>query len=132
MFDMSEDIQHYNDSQTTNDKEICELLCMEISKGLPEATCKVWHGAPVWFLDDNPIVGYSKRKDCVNLLFWSGQSFAEPSLSPEGKFKAAEIKYTDKSHINLDDLKRWLGKAERIQWDYKNIVKKRGQLDRIK
>ena len=49
----------------------------------------MWHAHPVWFLDGNPVVGYSKLKDCVRLLFCSGQSFAQPGLKPEGKFKAA-------------------------------------------
>ena len=33
---------------------------------------------------------------------------------------------------NIKDLKGWLGKAEQIQWDYKNIVKRKGQLERLK
>jgi hypothetical protein len=33
------------------------------------------------FLHGNPIVGYSKLKDCIRLLFWSGQSFDEPNLT---------------------------------------------------
>lgn len=93
----------------------------------------MWHGSPVWFLDGNPIAGYSLRKDgSVSLLFWSGQSFDEPDLKPEGSYKAAEIRYTDVSQINTDDLARWLKKSQEIQWDYKNIVKRRGMLERLK
>ena len=58
--------------------------------GLPDAEQKIWHAHPVWFLNGNPIVGYSKLKECVRLLFWSGQSFDEPGLQKEGSFKAAE------------------------------------------
>jgi hypothetical protein len=29
-------------------------------------------------------------------------------------------------------LKRWLEKSEQIQWDYKNIVKRKGKLERLK
>jgi hypothetical protein len=90
-----------------------------------------WHAHPVWFLNGNPIVGYSALKDSVRLLFWSGQSFNEQALQKEGKFKAAEIRYTSAAQINLDDLLQWLQKARQIQWDYKNIVKRKGVLERL-
>lgn len=129
---MNKDIQTYNDALEPEDKKISELLAAEISKALPEATNKLWHGHPVWFLEENPVVGYSKQKNSVTLLFWSGQSFDEDGLSPEGTFKAAEAKYAQADQVNLDDLKRWLKKSETIQWDYKNIVKRRGQLERLR
>ena len=66
------------------------------------------------------------------MLFWSGQSFEEDSLQIEGKFKAAEMRYTAADQINVEDLERWLGKARDIQWDYKNIVKRKGKLERLK
>ena len=128
---MSEDIKAYNNSQNTNDLAICELLFREIQSNLPEAKNKIWHGHPVWFLDGNPIVGYSKLKDSVRLLFWSGQSFDEAGLQQEGRFKAAEARYTDENQINTKDLKRWCEKSKKIQWDYKNIIKRRGVLERI-
>ena len=93
---------------------------------------KIWHRHPVWFLEGNPIVGYSKLKDCIRLLFWSGQSFDEPGLEPEGSFKAAEARYTSDDQMAASDLKRWLKKAIEIQWDYKNIVKRKGKLERLK
>jgi len=129
---MNKDIQSYNNSQADSDKEICEVLNKELNSMLPEAESKIWHGHPVWFLEGNPIVGYHKLKDSVRLLFWSGQSFDEPNLKPEGTFKAAEARYTDSSQIDLDDLHRWLKKAREIQWDYKNIVKRKGLLERLK
>ena len=129
---MNKDIVAYNKTLSSPDKEICELLSKEISSVLKEAENKVWHAHPVWFLDGNPIVGYSKRKVGVTLLFWSGQSFEEPELEKEGTFKAAQIKYTDVDQINTKDLHRWLKKAREIQWDYKNIVKHRGVLERLK
>ncbi|MBS1608727.1 MAG: DUF1801 domain-containing protein [Bacteroidetes bacterium] len=129
---MSKDIQVYNNSLPAKDKAICNLLANEIDKNLPKAENKIWHGHPVWFLDGNPIVGYSKSKDSVRLLFWSGQSFEEAGLQPEGNFKAAEIRYTSDEEINTRDLKRWLTKAKKIQWDYKNIVKRKGVLERLK
>ncbi|TGL51097.1 DUF1801 domain-containing protein [Leptospira meyeri] len=129
---MSKEIEKYNKSQSPIDREICDLLYQEINVNLPKADKKIWHAHPVWFLDENPIVGYSKLKTCVRLLFWSGQSFEEDGLEPEGSFKAAEIRYTDVNQIQKKDLKRWLSKAKKIQWDYKNIVKRKGVLERLK
>lgn len=126
------DINQYNNSQTGEWKEICNLLCDVINKNLTKFESKIWHAHPVWFLEGNPVVGYSKLKDSVRLLFWSGQSFDEESLEKEGSFKAAEKRYTSLDQVNVDDLKRWLKKAEDIQWDYKNIVKRKGNLLRIK
>ena len=82
-------------------------------------------------MDGNPIVGYDSLKNCVRLLFWSGQSFDEAGLEPEGKFKAAEIRYTSVEQVNTKDIQRWLKKARVIQWDYKNIVKRRGVLEKL-
>lgn len=129
---MHPDIQSYNNKQTAADAAICDLLAKLICEHLPEAENKIWHATPVWFLDGNPIVGYGKLKDCIRLLFWSGQSFEEPGLQNEGSFKAAEIRYTAADQVNVKDLKRWLKKAATIQWDYKNIVKRRGVLERLK
>lgn len=123
------DISSYNNAQDDVYREICKILNRELDKNLPNSQSKIWHAAPVWFINENPIVGYWVRKGYVQLLFWSGQSFDEPDLSPEGSFKAAEKRYTDVSEIKSDDLKRWLEKAEKIQWDYKNIVKRRGVLE---
>lgn len=128
---MAEDIDDYNRAQEDSPRHVCEALLAHIEAGLPEAEGKVWHGGPVWFLDGNPVVGYWVRKSHVQLLFWSGQSFDEEGLEPEGTFKAAEARYTDADQIDAQDLARWLGKARDIQWDYKNVVKRRGQLERI-
>lgn len=128
---MNNDIKTYNESQTPDNQAICDLLAAEIQKGLPEATSKVWHGAPVWFLDGNPIAGYSVRKTSIQLLFWSGQSFDEPGLEPEGTFKAADARYTRVDQVDTETLQRWLKKSIDIQWDYKNIIKRKGQLERL-
>jgi uncharacterized protein YdhG (YjbR/CyaY superfamily) len=125
------EIQVYNNAQTTENRRICNLLAGEICRCLPEAENKIWHAHPVWFLNGNPIVGYSKLKNCIRLLFWSGQSFDEPALQHEGSFKAAEIRYTAAGQINKSELSRWLKKAKDIQWDYKNIVKRKGKLVRL-
>ena len=129
---MNKDIQGYNDSQSTEDSEICNILSREISSNLPGAENKIWHAHPVWFLDGNPVVGYSKLKNCIRLLFWSGQSFDEEALQKEGTFKAAEARYTAANQINIKDLKRWLKKSKEIQWDYKNLIKRKGVLKRLK
>jgi hypothetical protein len=127
-----QDIAAYNAAQTGTEKKICERLMEIINAALPQAESKVWHRHPVWFLEGNPVVGYAKLKDSVQLLFWSGQSFDEPGLEVEGSFKAAQVRYTSPDQINEKDLKRWLKKAQDIQWDYKNIVKRRGVLERLK
>jgi hypothetical protein len=129
---MHPDTTQYNAAQQPADRETCDLLAREIERGLPEAENKVWHAHPVWFLDGNPIVGYSKLKGCVRLLFWSGQSFGEEGLKNEGTFKAAEARYTAAVEVDTAALRRWLAKARDIQWDYKNIVKRRGKLEPIK
>lgn len=129
---MKEEIKKYNSAQSPEDQLICNTLYEVISKALPHAENKIWHAHPVWFLEGNPVVGYSKLKGCVRLLFWSGQSFEEKDLKNEGSFKAAEARYVSVKEINKADLKRWLKKCEEIQWDYKNIVKRRGVLERLK
>lgn len=130
---MNEQIQAYNEALPGGDYAICDLLAREIDRGLPNSESKIWHAHPVWFLDGNPIVGYSKQKPGIRLMFWSGADFDEEGLKTIGKkFKDASIFYSDVSEIRPKDLKRWLGKAETIQWDYKNIVKRKGVLERLK
>lgn len=129
---ISPDVQHYNRAQAPTDQAICDVLSREIDRNLSEAENRIWHAHPVWFLDGNPIVGYSKLKNCIRLLFWSGQSFEEEGLQPEGKFKAAEARYTSADEVNVGDLGRWLEKAREIQWDYRNLVRRKGSLERLK
>jgi hypothetical protein len=129
---MNTAIEEYNTRQLPQDTEICTVLSEVISKCLPEAENKIWHAHPVWFLDGNPIVGYSKLKDSVRLMFWSGQSFEEPGLNATGTFKAAEATYTSADQIDIADLERWIEKSKAIQWDYKNIVRRKGELLRLK
>jgi hypothetical protein len=131
MSPLKKEIETYHNALSATDRTICDVLHEQISANLPKAENKIWHRHPVWFLEGNPIVGYHKLKDCIRILFWSGQSFEEPGLNPEGSFKAAEARYTSAEQIDTKILKRWLGKAKKIQWDYKNIVKRRGKLERI-
>lgn len=126
------DVTAYNLAHSEGDRAICDALAQQIDASLKGADNRIWHRHPVWFIDGNPIVGYSKLKDCVRLLFWSGQSFEEPTLQTEGSFKAAEARFTSVDDIDTDALARWLEKAQAIQWDYKNIVKRRGVLERLR
>lgn len=129
---MNTEIQAYNDKQSKVDKEICDLLATTIDSELTEAESKIWHAHPVWFLNGNPIVGYSKQKAGWRLMFWSGADFGEEKLNVTGeKFKDASIFYTTVEQISTNDLKYWLKKSREIQWDYKNIVKRKGQLVRL-
>ena len=130
---MSTDIQAYNDSQSPDDREICDILSKEISRNLPDAESKIWHAHPVWFLEGNPIVGYSKLKNGIRLMFWSGADFGEEDLKPgTGKFKDASIRYAHPDEIKRKRLKQWLEKSRNIQWDYKNVVKRKGVLERLR
>ncbi|MEY2664363.1 MAG: hypothetical protein RIT04_171 [Candidatus Parcubacteria bacterium] len=125
-------ISQYNKAQTAVAKKICDFLQVHINMVLKKDEAKVWHGTPVWFIDGNPIVSYSVRKSgAVSLMFFSGQSFDEKDLKPEGKFKAAEVFFTDVKEVKVTHLKKWLRKGKKIQWDYKNIVKRKGVLKRV-
>jgi hypothetical protein len=125
------DTRAYNAAQAPRDRATCRLLATQIERLLPDAENKVWHAHPVWFLEGNPIVGYSKLKDGVRLLFWSGQSFREKGLAKEGSFKAAEVRYRARDEVDVERLARWLAEAREVQWDYKNIVRRKGRLQRL-
>jgi uncharacterized protein YdhG (YjbR/CyaY superfamily) len=129
---MSGDIAQYHDTLTESDRNICEGLHLVIQEILLDAESKVWHQHPVWFLQGNPIVGYSKQKKGIRLMFWSGADFEEEELDVRGgKFKDASIFFEDPKAINDDLLRRCLKKSREIQWDYKNIVKRKGKLVRL-
>lgn len=130
---MNPDIRAFNNSQAGEEAAICHELATVITAQLPEAESKIWHRHPVWFLEGNPVAGYVKLKAGIRLMFWSGASFDEEKLQPgTGKFKDASILYTSADQINEKDLKRWIKKAKTIQWDYKNVVKRKGKLVRLK
>jgi hypothetical protein len=124
--DYMNDIAHYVGTQTAEFAAICQALRAEIDAVLPKATSKIWHAMPVWFIDENPVVGFSvTSKKGVNLLFWNGQSLGEPALMAAGKFKAAQIQFTNASQIDAKALRRWLKKARVDIWDYKNFCKRK-------
>jgi hypothetical protein len=126
------DTRKFNQAQARIDRAICQLLAEHIDRTLPEAENRIWHAHPVWFLDGNPILGYSKLKNCVRLLFWSGQSFKAKGLEKEGSFKAAEARYTAVDQVDTEKLASWLAEARDVQWDYKNIIGRKGRLVRLK
>ena len=128
---MNKEIQKYN--QSVEEVEICNKLATIIDKNLKDAESKIWHAHPVWFIEGNPIVGYSKQKKGIRLMFWSGADFDEIDLSVRGKkFKDASIFYNTAEELIAKDIKRWLEKSVQIQWDYKNIVKRKGKLEKLK
>ena len=130
---MNPEILEYNETHAPDDQAICDVLASEIDRGLSGAESKIWHGHPVWFLDGNPIVGYSKQKAGIRLMFWSGADFDEAGLNVLGKkFKDASVFYTAVSEVEETAVRRWLEKAKTIQWDYKNLVRRKGRLERLK
>jgi len=129
---MNSETQKYNAQQQPDEKAICDLLARTIDSELKSAENKIWHRHPVWFIDGNPIVGYSKLKAGIRLMFWSGVDFGEPGLTPgTGKFKDASATYTSVADVDLKSLRRWLKKSQSIQWDYKNVVRRKGKLVRL-
>lgn len=130
---MHADIAKYNTKQTPAHRKLCRLLARELDAGLSGAENMLWHGHPVWFLDGNPVAGYSRQKEGVRLMFWSGAGFDEPGLDVVGgRFKDASVFLNDVAEVNMTALRRWLKKARTIQWDYKNIVRRKGRLVRLK
>ncbi len=129
---MNPDVQAYHLKLDSTNLQICSFLEQHISSVLHEAESKVWHGHPVWFLNGNPIVGYSKEKKGLRLMFWSGADFEEPVLVVRGeKFKDASVFFKSVDEIDVASITSCLEKSRVIQWDYKNIVKRKGKLERI-
>lgn len=129
---MNAEISAYNTLLSQQDQELCNFLAHQIDRELLDSESKIWHRHPVWFIKGNPIVGYSKQKKGIRLIFWSGADFNEESL-PElgGKFKDTSVFFNHIAEINPEALTRWIQKSITIQWDYKNIVKRKGRLERI-
>jgi hypothetical protein len=129
---LHKDILIYNEQLSEEEAKIANLLAQTICEELTISENKIWHAHPVWFINGNPIVGYSKQKKGIRLMFWSGADFNEEQLSIKGsKFKDASLFYNHVSEIEKNDLKRFLQKSILIQWDYKNIVKRKGKLEKL-
>ena len=129
---MNEEIKKYNEAQPTDLGRVCQLLAEQIDKALPEATAKLYHANPVWFINDNPITGYWAPKKGIGLLFWSGQSFKNPGLKPIGRHKAAGITIESVEDIDVELIRKWLDESKQVQWDYVNIRKNNGKLTLLK
>ncbi len=119
------DIELFHNSLSEHDKTICLELFRLVEANLKQAVGRVWHGQPVWFIDENPVVGYCIKKSGVELLFWSGQSFSEAGLEPVGKHKAAGVNFHNVSELPKKKISVWLKQASLIQWDYANLPKNR-------
>jgi len=129
---MPEDIVVFNEAQDPEHRELCDLLARQIDEHLPDAESKIWHGHPVWFLEGNPIVGYSRQKPGIRLMFWSGADFGEEALDVMGKeFKDASRFFDSADEVDRVALSRWLKKGREIQWDYANVAKRKDLLERL-
>lgn len=124
------DILDYQEQLSPDERDICLALDKLIAKALPRAEGKVWHGHPVWFIDGNPLVGYSLKKTGIEVLFWSGQSFKLAGLRAIGKFKAAAYRVSTLADLDKKLINAWLSEAKIIQWDYANLPKNRS-LDKL-
>lgn len=129
---IAQDILDYESELAGEFAEIGSALSKLIAKALPKAEGKVWHGHPVWFIDGNPVVGYSLKKAGIEVLFWSGQSFKLEGLRAIGKFKAAGVAVPNLKSLDKKAMTAWLAEAIAIQWDYQNLPKKRALVKRTK
>lgn len=120
----ADQIVAYSQAQPLALRTICDSLRELIDTALPKATSKVWHGSPVWFIDDNPVVGYNATAKVVNLLFWNGQAFDEAGLKPVGKYRAAQAMFGAVAEIDPKAVRRWLKKAKSDVFDSKAFFKK--------
>jgi hypothetical protein len=117
-------ISDYSEAKPGELRAMCDLLRGLIDAALPKkATSKVWHGHPVWSIDENPVVGYSATKKSVKLLFWNGQAFDDPALKPVGKYRAAEAEFREASEIDPKVVGRWLKKSKADVFDSQTFFK---------
>ena len=101
---------------------VFDALRAEIAAALPRAASKIWHGAPVWFVDDYPVVGYSLKAGKASLLFWNGKALGEPTLKPVGKHFAAEMVFTQVAELDRAAIRRCLVKAgKNVFKDYASL-----------
>lgn len=117
------DILEYNQALAGTQQAIAEQLAHLFAASLPTAEARVWHGHPVWFLDGNPVCGYSLKKAGLEVLFWSGKSFKTAGLRPIGKYQAAGISV--ETAADVAKVATFMAETQSIQWDYKNLPKLR-------
>ena len=119
----AKDILEYKQALTGTHRAISEKLADLFGASLPKAEAKAWHGHPVWFMDGNPVCGYSLKKSGIEVLFWSGKSFKTAGLRPIGKYQAAGISV--ETALDVAKVATFMAEAQSIQWDYKNLPKLR-------
>jgi hypothetical protein len=110
-------IAAYSQAQPLEFRAICDRLRELIDAALPKAISKIWHGSPVWFIDENPVVGYNATAKSVNFLFWNGQAFGEPALKAVGKYRAAQAVFSVAAKIEPTLIRRWLEKSKADVFD---------------
>ena len=113
----NDDVAAYNAKLDPQRAAITDRLRAIIDAQLPQAEGKTWHAIPVWFIGENPVVGYTERKTGVMLMFWNGQHFDEPELEASGSFHMAQIAFEDVAQIDEQKLAGWLAKAGTSIWD---------------
>src|SRR4051812_17962437 len=114
---MNEAIAAYARGLDPRRAAICDRLSQLIDAGLPNATSRIWHAIPVWFIGQNAVVGYTARKQGVMLMFWNGAKFDEPELAHSGSFFVGQIAFDDAAQIDEAKMARWLEKAGTDIWD---------------
>jgi hypothetical protein len=117
-------IAAYSEAQPVAFRDMCDALRKLIDAALPKADSRVWHGSPVWFIEENPVVGYNTTAKSVKLLFWNGQAFDEACLKPVGKYRAAQAVFAEASEIDPKLVRRLLNKAKSDIFDSKTFFKK--------
>lgn len=110
-------IASYAQRQTPAARALCDRLRELIDAALPKATSKIWHGGPVWFDGENPVVGYDASANGVKLLFWNGCAFGDDALAPVGKHGAAGCVFTSEGELDERALRRWLKLARENVFD---------------
>ena len=120
----ADQIAAYSRAQPLPLRTICDFLRELIDTALPKSTSKIWHGSPVWFIDDNPVVGYNATAKAVHLLFWNGRAFDEADLKPVGKYRAAQAIIAGASEIHPTVIRRWLKKARADVFDSRAFFKR--------
>jgi hypothetical protein len=119
-------VEAYLEAQMPEHRDLCRRLMSEIRRCLPNSAVRLYHGSPVWFIGENAVVGVSvKAKAGVTLLFWNGQAFGDPSLTPVGQFKAGQMSFPAGSDVDTGILRRLLKQAGKDIWDFASIRKRR-------
>ena len=119
-----DEITQYHKNYSAKQAKVMKALRQELDKALGQEQSKLWHGAPVWFVGENPVAGYSVNSRGVCLLFWNGQSFKDASLHAVGKFFAAELRYSDVSEIQVTKLRGLIRQAKTNVWDSVSYTRK--------